>query len=704
MKIKLGVLLILLFLSIKNYAQQKIDSTFNEQYLDNTFQWGEWETHETVAKIKNGQYAIQHLRLEGSWAYWQAFQVDLTQDFIIETQMTQQEGADNYGHGVIWGYADWDNYNSFLISPNGYVNVNATNASTYKELQAWKKDDAVKGIGLANTLKIERIKNDITFYVNEKEVFKSNSNSFKTGGQYIGFILYRNKKVDVDYLTIKGKFPKINLVADAIKGYKIENLGPNVNTDYAELLPVISPDGKTLYFTRRNDPENIGSKNDDVLYSEKQADGTWGKFNRMSKPINNTGHNFVVSVAADNNTLILGNTYNADGSQKSSGLSISYKTTQGWSVPEDLNIKNFYNKAEYNEYCLSPDNQFLILAIQRDDSKAGSRDLYVSFKNGKTSYTEPLNLGDVINTHGTEMTPFLASDSKTLYFSSNGHAGYGNNDIFVTRRLDDTWKKWSTPENLGPEINSRAWDAYFTIPASGEEAYLVSSNNKAATGDIVKIKLTEASKPNPVVLVKGKVLNKKDNTPLEATIHYYEMGNEDQEVGSATSNPVNGNYNIILQAGKKYSFRAAKDNYYAINDFVDVSQLKNYIEIEKNLYLAPIEIGQTIRLNNIFFDFDKANLKPESYEELDRLVNFLKENKKIEIEISGHTDNQGSEEYNLKLSQLRAESVLSYITSKGIDKIRLTAKGFGKSKPVASNEHEEGRAQNRRVEFTILKQ
>lgn len=704
MNIKLGTFFLLLFISLTIHAQQKVDSTFNEQFSNNNFQWGEWETHETVAKVQHEKYAIQHLRTEGSWAYWQSFQVDLAQDFSIETQMIQQEGADNYGHGLIWGYADWDNYNSFLISPNGYFNINVTSASTYNELQAWKKDDVIKGMGAPNILKIERIKDQVTFYINDKEVFQSKSQSFKANGQYIGFILYRNKKVDVDYLTIKGKFPKINLVANAIKGYKTENLGTGINTDYAELLPVISPDGQTLYFTRRDDPENIDSKNDDVLYSEKQADGTWGKFKRMSKPINNAGHNFVVSVAADNNTLILGNTYNADGSQKSSGLSISYKTTGGWSVPEDLKIKNFYNKAEYNEYCLSPDNQFLVLAIQRDDSRGSSRDLYISFKNGKTSYTEPLNLGDVINTSGTEMTPFLASDGKTLYFSSNGHPGYGNNDIFVARRLDDTWVKWSTPENLGPEINSRAWDAYFTIPASGEEAYLVSSNNKAGTGDIVKIKLAEASKPNPVVLIKGKVLDKKDNTPLEATIHYYEMGNEDKEIGSATSNPVNGNYNIILQAGKKYSFRAAKDNYYAINDFIDISQLKTYIEIEKNLYLAPIEVGQTIRLNNIFFDLDKANLKAESYEELNRLVTFLKENKKIEIEISGHTDNQGSDEYNLKLSQLRAESVLSYLTSKGIDQMRLVAKGFGKSKPVASNEKEEGRAQNRRVEFTILKQ
>jgi len=683
-------------------AQLKIDSTINEQFNDNELDWGQWESTESAAKVNDGKYYIKHLRTENSWAFWQAFQMDLNEDFSIETSMLQTEGADNYGHGLVWGFSDWDNYNSFLVSPNGYININKTDNKTYSELQEWKQSSAVKGLGAVNILKIERVKNTLTFYVNGTEVFSSNSKDFKSKGVYLGYIVYRNKNIEVDYLTLKGKFPKINLVPDAVKGYKLENLGPGINTKYAELLPVISPDGKILYFTRRDDPENMGGKSDDVLYSEKLADGNWGSFKRMGKPINNTGHNFVVSVSADNNALILGNTYNADGTEKSSGLSIATKTSDGWSVPEALDIKNYYNKADYNEYSLSQDNQFLVLAVQRDDSREKSRDLYISFKTGKNTYTEPLSLGDVVNTVGTEMTPFLASDNKTLYFSSNGHAGYGDNDIFVTRRLDDSWTKWSTPENLGPEINSRAWDAYFTIPASGEEAYLVSNHNSLGAGDIVKIKLAEASKPNPVVLIKGKVLNKKDNTPLEATIHYYELGVE-TEIGSAVSNPITGAYNIILQVGKKYSFRAEKDNFYAINDFIDVSKIKAYMEIEKNLYLAPIEVGQTIRLNNIFFDFDKATLKPESTGEIDRLVTFLKENKNISIEISGHTDNQGSEEYNLKLSQLRAESVLASIVAKGIDKTRLTAKGFGKSKPVASNDTEAGRANNRRVEFTILK-
>ncbi|MBC7486527.1 MAG: OmpA family protein [Cytophagaceae bacterium] len=232
---------------------------------------------------------------------------------------------------------------------------------------------------------------------------------------------------------------------------------------------------------------------------------------------------------------------------------------------------------------------------------------------------------------------------------------------------------------------------------------MASYANSLGKADIVKIKLSSSAKPNPVVLVKGKVLNKKTNEPLEAIIYYYDMDTK-AEVGSAVSNPNTGQYNIILQSGKKYSFRANKENFYAINDFLDVSTLNIYTETEKNLYLAPLEVGQTIRLNNIFFDVNKAVLKPHSSEELDRLIVLLKENPKMEIEISGHTDNQGADEYNLTLSQQRVESVLVYLTSKGIPAIRLKGKGHGESKAIASNETEEGRATNRRVDFTILKQ
>jgi len=684
------------------YSQKTtyVDSTYEESF-DKTKLWDEWNSDDSKATIKDGCYEVQHNRTTGSWAFWKAFKIDYTKDYTIEVNLEQTKGSQEYGHGILWGYTNWDDYASFIITPNGYYNISKTVGGKYTELQSWKQTTLINtGI---NKLKIEKKQGKFVFYLNDTEIFSTKESSIKLNGTYNGIILYNSKTVKLHDIKIKASMEKINLIADAIKGYKKENLGKNVNSKYTEIGPIVSPDGNTLYLTRKNHPQNTGgTKNDDIWYCKRNTDGTWSEAKNIGFPINNNGHNMLTSVSADNNKLYIANTYKPDGSMKGQGLSVTTRKNNSWNIPSDIEIKNYYNNHQYVNNCLSQDNQILVQAIERKDTKGGA-DIYVSFLTKNGNYSEPLNLGSVINTSGYETTPFIAADNKTLYFSSNGHAGYGDNDIFVTTRLDDTWKNWSTPLNLGPEINSSDWDAYFTIPASGEVAYMVSYDNTIGEGDIVRIKLPEAAKPKPVVLVKGKVLNKKTNAPLQAVIYYYDI-ETNEEVGSATSNPENGEYNIILQFGKKYSFRANKENFYAVNDFLDVMNLNEYKEIEKDLYLVPVEIGQTIRLNNIFFDFNKADLKTESYEELDRLTSFLQDNKKIEIEIAGHTDNVGSDEYNQKLSQQRVESVVAYIVSKGIDKNRLQAKGYGESKPIASNETEEGKSTNRRVEFTILKQ
>ncbi len=701
------LLILLFFYTPFAYSQNKqIDSTIVEQFDNNLNEWSEWESNESAASIKDGVYHIEHKRADASWAFWQTFQVDFTKDYTLEMKLTQTDGTDNYGYGFIWGFQDWENYSSFLISPNGYFYVGQTSAGTAKELIPYTRNYQIKGLDTSNTIKIEQAGSEVHFYVNGVEVFKTGNSNIVTKGSYIGCIAYTTKKIDIDYLSIKGKFPLVNFVKDAVKGYQRENLGPNINSIYTDQAPMISADGNVLYMIRKKSPENVGGETaageDDAWYAEKNADGTWGKTKNMGLPINNTSNNFIVSVSADNNTLFIANLYNSDGSANGQGLSKSERTENGWSLPKAVSIKNFYNDAKTVDYFMSQDQQFLLYSISRKDTY-GQQDLYYSIRKDKDSYSEPTNLGSIVNTSGTEYSPFLASDNHTLYFSSNGHPGLGDNDIFVTRRLDDSWEKWSTPENLGPEVNSRSWEADFSIPASGDYAYMASYANSLGKADIVKIKLSSKAKPKPVVLVKGKVLNKKTNEPLEAIIYYYDI-ETNAEVGSAVSNPNTGQYNIILQSGKKYSFRANKENFYAINDFLDVSTLNEYTETEKNLYLAPLEVGQTIRLNNIFFDVNKSVLKTHSGEELDRLIELLKENPKMEIEISGHTDNQGADEYNLTLSQQRVESVLAYLTGKGIPAARLKGKGYGESKPIAPNETETGRATNRRVDFTILKQ
>jgi len=387
------------------------------------------------------------------------------------------------------------------------------------------------------------------------------------------------------------------------------------------------------------------------------------------------------------------------------GVSISTRVNGEWGTPKPLNIVNDYNLAQKANYFLADNRQTLLMSVERDDS-FGDRDLYVSFIKADSSWTEPLNLGDVVNTAGEESAPFLASDDKTLYFSSNGFSGYGGSDIFVSRRLDDTWTNWSEPENLGPELNSPLEDLFFNIPASSEYAYYSRGVSEANT-DIFRIKLPIVRSPEPFVTVKGKIVDKNSSKPLGAKI-VYERLPDGKGLGISQSNPETGEYEIRLPAGEMYGLRAESDGSLSESQSLDLRDIKYDQTIERDFNLDPIGVARvqenaTILLNNLFFDLEKATLRPESFPELNRIVSLMNEKPSMQIEIAGHTDNTGSDTYNLELSRQRANSVASYLVGKGIDKSRMNVEFFGETKPMISNETREGRKKNRRVEFKILK-
>jgi outer membrane protein OmpA-like peptidoglycan-associated protein len=495
---------------------------------------------------------------------------------------------------------------------------------------------------------------------------------------------------------------QINLVK-GLPNEKIEkiNLGKNINSQYSEYCPVISPDGKTLYLFVLDDPNNIGEG--DIWYATKSGND-WTPRKNIGEPLNNDENNFVISVSPDNNTLFVSRKYKTKGNKvidNGQGFSLVTKTKTGWSVPKDVTVEGFKNKNKYGEFCLSSDQKTLIHAIESDET-FGDQDLYVSFRKADGTWTKPKNLGKTINSPKSENSPFLASDGITLYFSTNGRPGYGQNDIFMSHRLDDSWTNWSEPENLGPSINTPGMDAYFTIPASGEYAYVVSGEKSLGQADIFKLKLPMAVKPKPVVLVYGKVLNSVTKEPIQSDITY-RLLETDEEVGIASSDPKDGSYKIILPAGFVYSFMAIKENIYTESQNIDLKDIKEYKEIEQNLYLVPIQAGSKVVMNNLFFVTGKIDINPWSYPELERLINVMKMHKQMEIEISGHTDNVGSDKVNNELSLKRANAVRDYLIGKGVEANRMTAKGYGKTQPLVPNTSDEGRKKNRRVDFTILK-
>lgn len=539
-----------------------------------------------------------------------------------------------------------------------------------------------------------------------------------------------------------------------------ENLGSAVNSAYSELNPVISPDGRTLYFGRKSHPSNRygvkGSEtisgSQDIWFSEKVGD-TWSSARRLSEVLNRDQYNTILSISPDGQTILLKGAY-VNGTYETRGFSISYKTTGGWSVPVKIDIPGYEQLSKgKNEYgYLTMDGKAILLAFSRKKNSEDD-DLYVSFyEDGR--WSRPMDLGEGINTKYSETTPFLSADGKTLYFSSDRPGGQGSQDIYLTRRLDDTWQNWRKPQNLGSPINTEEYDAYYSIAAKGDYAYFMSGKASLGKKDIFRLSVespeaagTEGLSPksgakesgvsetggkmgntpsdaamgdsrfgnsssrsvtsqesDPVVLLSGTVLNQQTGkVPEDATITYEDLSNG-KVLGQAKPDPSSGKYKLVLPYGKNYGITAKAKGLIPASTNLDLSTMKGrYLELDdRDLSMVPLVKGNTATINNLFFDLGKAALKPESEPELKRILQVMKENKALVIEISGHTDNTGSDEINNKLSLERANAVKDYLLNGLIESTRIRTKGYGKSKPKADNATEEGRQINRRVEIEIL--
>lgn len=508
----------------------------------------------------------------------------------------------------------------------------------------------------------------------------------------------------IDAVGLSLQHPNFALEVNEVEGTQPdekESLGELINSPYHEVNPIISPDGQTLFFTRKNHPSNTMAEtiNDDIWFAAKHHD-SWSQAIQMKPPLNNKGHNFVSAITPDGNTMLLGNKYLKSG-YVTEGISISQKTDNGWSFPEPLKVQNYYNYHVHSEFFLSNSRKVLLLAIERRDG-IGSRDIFVSFKRGDGQWTKPKNLGPVVNTADTELTPFLASDEKTLYFASAGHPGYGKTDMFVTTRLDDSWTNWSTPRNLGSFFNSEAWDASYTLDASGEYVYFVSykgSNRNSA--DLFRAKLPLEARPDPVVLVSGRVLNVKTGEPVMAEISY-ESYVEGKPIGDASSDAITGAYKITLPAGEKYSFFAFASGYFSELASLDLRDVKSFAKKQVDLELTPINVGEKLVLKNIFFEQGEPTLLPESFPELRKLVMLMNLQPMMRIKLIGHTDIDGNAQANEALSLRRAETIKDYLAKHEVERSRIETEGKGGLEPLTIQRTDEAKKLNRRVVIQIL--
>ncbi len=344
-----------------------------------------------------------------------------------------------------------------------------------------------------------------------------------------------------------------------------ERLSPAVNSEYAERLPIISPDGRTLYFARKYHPQNMGEdNNDDIWVSYRDNDGEWSSAVNIGAPLNNRDHNFVAAFNPSGDVLYLGSSYR---SQQREGISVSYKRGRSWSNPRSLDIEDHYNQSEFVCYHLSLDGQVLLMAVERDEGRGGL-DLYAAFRRDERSFGRPINLGPTINTVGSESSIFLAADHKTIYFSSNGHEGYGGYDMFISRRLDDSWQNWSKPQNLGNSINSVQNEYNYTIPASGEYAYF-SSGDPSGMSDLYRIPLPEAFRPEPVMLISGRLINAETQQNLAAQLKVQELATAtgQSDLGQIPT----GDFQLVVPYGEDLSVYAEIEGYFATSENLALS-------------------------------------------------------------------------------------------------------------------------------------
>lgn len=494
---------------------------------------------------------------------------------------------------------------------------------------------------------------------------------------------------------------------DEAPKFDLQKLGKELNTGHHESGPLISPDGNTLYWVVSNHPANTygvdGSQ--DIWYSTRDADGNWTQAIHADKPFNLHKFNKVLGISTDGNTLML----NGGAKKNEPGFSIVRKTANGWSDPVQQDIPGYesMNKGMFSGSFMSNDAKVLIMYFT-ERVKGKYSDLYVSFEqNGK--WSTPKKMPEGINTVYDEFGPYLAADGITLYFASNRPGGLGSTDIYMAKRLDDSWMKWSEPVNLGEPVNTKGFDAYFCIDATGQNAFTTRSYTSQDGGSLDIFGLVPAKadttpepepEPDPVIKLSGMVLSAKDQSAIAGAVVGY--SSPDAGDGFVESREGDGFYETELPTEGTFALEVKAEGFLTLNDKIEVAfkGLENFYD--KTFYLDPIEVGTRVRLNNVFFDTDKTILRPESFQELDKVVDFLNENPTIRIEIGGHTDDVGSDAYNQQLSQGRAEAVRRYLVDSGIGGSRITALGYGESQPEVPNTSGENRQVNRRVEFKVL--
>lgn len=480
------------------------------------------------------------------------------------------------------------------------------------------------------------------------------------------------------------------------------NLGDSINSIFPEYSPTLTTDEQTLIFTRKIPRmESHGPSADhfhEDFFISHEKEGGWSAARNLGPPINTIGNEGAQSLSADGRHLFFTACNRQDG-MGSCDIYYAQRTGHEWSFP--VNLGSTVNSGAWDSQpSISPDGKTLYFSSARNDN-IGKMDIWQTTLGEDGEWSIPVNLGPVINTGGREMSPFIHPDNETLFFASDGHPGMGGLDIFYSRR--DSLGQWTEPVNLGYPINSYGEEFSLIVGAGGVNAYFASDlYGGFGDTDIYHFELYEEARPTPVTYMRGVVYDKEIGDKLQATFELTEL-ETGQVITQSTSDRQTGEFLVAIPTGKVLGLNVSHPGFLFFSEHFSYEETRTGADpYLRDIPLQPIREGEAVVLRNIFFDTDQYDLKPASEAELQRLVELLQGNPRMRIEVSGHTDNVGTYYYNLELSKNRARSVMQYLIDAGIDRSRLTFEGYADTRPVDSNDTEEGRANNRRTEFKIL--
>lgn len=477
--------------------------------------------------------------------------------------------------------------------------------------------------------------------------------------------------------------------------FKPRALNEKVNSFSMQYFPVVTVDGSAIIYTRRLG--TTSQYDEDLVISRKDDNGEWGAPQSISDNINSKFNEGTCTLSADGRTLIFTSCSGRNGFG-SCDLYISVKNGDEWSRPKNMGEKvnsSFWD----SQPSLSADGRTLYFVSNRGGG-AGTRDIWVTRQDDRGEWQKPENIGRKINTPADEISPFIHPNNKVLYFATNGRPGFGGFDIFYSYYNEG----WSAPINLGAPINNGQDQVSLFINAPGNKGYYSNEDRDSKRkGILYEFDLPESQRVKyKASFVSGVVTNADTGSPLAATVELYDL-RKDERVSLVYSDSVTGEYLIVLTEGSEYGLYVNKRGYLFKSYSFSYTANENLDPVRQDIQLDPIKIDALTRLNNIFFATDKYDLEEKSKTELQKLIRFLKANPNIKVEISGHTDNVGSQQYNKALSYKRASGVYDFLVKNGVSSDRLSARGEGSSAPVADNADEEGRRRNRRIEFKIVK-